>query len=98
MSPAELRLDEVTAADFAPHIGTEFRAEATVLTLSKAEELGAAGIGSRAPFILIFKAPAEAALGQGTYALDHEALGRLEIFLVPIGVTPDSRTYQAIFN
>jgi hypothetical protein len=50
-------------------------------------------------FSLFFRGPAERALPQGTYSLQHEALGSLGIFLVPIlGSTRDSILYQACFS
>ena len=37
-------------------------------------------------------------LPQGTYKVEHEKLGTLEIFLVPIGPDKEGLCYEAIFN
>jgi hypothetical protein len=46
----------------------------------------------------VFRAPLAAVAVQRIYPLDHETLGSLELFLVPIG--PDERglLYEAIFT
>jgi hypothetical protein len=52
----------------------------------------------RKPFSLVFRCPKDCQLGQRTYEVEHPKMGRLEIFLVPIG--PDGRgmCYEAVFN
>lgn len=45
-------------------------------------------------FSLLFEGPADAPIGQGLVPLEHDDLGRLELFLVPVG--PGS--YEAAFN
>ena len=53
----------------------------------------------RQAFSLLFRGPAEPLLPQAVYPLENTALGRLEIFLVPLG--PDGEggaRYEAIFN
>lgn len=55
-------------------------------------------VHSRHPFALLFVCPDQRVLQQGTYAIDHERLGMLEIFLVPVGADADGVQYEAIFN
>ena len=52
----------------------------------------------RNPFSLRFAGPAEPFLPQRTYTLQHETLGTLEIFLVPIGRTANGFIYEAVFT
>lgn len=52
----------------------------------------------RAPFRLIFHGPAQPVHPQATVPLDHPQLGRLEIFLVPIGPHAGGMQYEAIFT
>ena len=40
---------------------------------------------ARAPFALEFKGPAQPVLPQRIYPLEHAAIGRHELFIVPIG-------------
>jgi len=53
----------------------------------------------RQAFALLFRGPAEPILPQAIYPLENATLGRMEIFLVPLG--PDGEggaRYEAIFS
>jgi hypothetical protein len=54
----------------------------------------------RKPFSLLFAGPHDSILPQGTYRFFHEALGHLDLFIVPLGPGRDRRsmTYQAVFG
>jgi hypothetical protein len=100
---AEFRLE-----DFLPHVGTDFRlatpAGATITArLSTAVPLAdhrrETPVGSRAPFSLVFLAPPEPILPQGTWTVLHPEMPEVAYFFVPLG--PDEEglmRYQAIFN
>jgi hypothetical protein len=50
-------------------------------------------------FSVLFHGPPDRALVQGTYALQHDVLGSLDIFIVPvIGSGPERMVYEACFN
>lgn len=49
-------------------------------------------------FSLIFRGPGEHCLPQKMHTLDHEKLGRLALFLVPIGMDAKGLCYEAVFN
>jgi hypothetical protein len=49
-------------------------------------------------FSLVFRGPHEPALGQRIFKLEHNALGSIELFLVPIGAPEKGRLYEAYFN
>ena len=49
-------------------------------------------------FSIVFRAPAEPFLGQGMRTLDHEHIGRLELFLVPISQDEKGICYEVVFN
>lgn len=59
----------------------------------------------RAPFAVLFHDPLEPVLPQGIYRLEHEQLGVLELFIVPIGPDepsepgrqPTAMRYEAVF-
>ena len=53
---------------------------------------------TRHPFALTFVCPDQRVLQQGCYAIDHERLGLLEIFMVPIAADEDGVQYEAVFN
>lgn len=64
------------------------------LSRADAEEAGP----RREPFSLLFLGPVAPILPQSIYPLENETLGRLEIFLVPVGAGPEGVEYEAIFN
>ncbi len=49
-------------------------------------------------FSLIFRAAREPVLPQRTYHVEHETLGSMDLFLVPIGPDDSGMRYQAVFN
>ena len=100
-----VQLETVSAADFAPHVGSAFDlrlpdAEAVTLTLREVTPLGpaAASYPGRRPFSLLFAGPQDVRLPQSIYPLRHTALGALDLFLVPIRETADGRHYEAVFT
>ena len=98
-------LDRLTVADFAPHVGKTFEIE-TGETRVAAELAWARNVGEEPPsesgrrraFSIALRTAPDVRLSQRIHAVQHPALGRLEIFLVP--VQPDARgnLYEAIFN
>ncbi|MGE5233693.1 MAG: DUF6916 family protein [Acidobacteriota bacterium] len=100
MSPP---LDKLTGADFAPLAGSSFRVESAGvegidLVLGEVGPAGEGLPGARQPFSLVFAGPLQPVLRQAIHVLVHPALGRLEIFLVPIGPADGRMRYQAIFS
>jgi hypothetical protein len=98
-------LETLTLESFRPHVGDAFGLSAPggvalTLTLDEVGSLASAGTRAeggrrrREPFRLQFRGPSLPVLPQRIYALDHQTLGRLEIFLVPIGPSQ----YEAIFT
>lgn len=51
----------------------------------------------RAPFSLVFRGGPEEPLPQQIYPLQHAELGRVDIFLVPIGPGKEGMGYEAVF-
>jgi hypothetical protein len=86
-------------ADFRSAVGTSFTLEGGhALRLVEAQATGGRAAGMpRDPFRLAFLGPADPILPQRIYRLEHEALGRLDIFLVPIANDAGGTTYEAIF-
>jgi len=52
----------------------------------------------RQSFTLTFLGPPQFVLPQRIYQVEHETLGKLEIFLVPIGRTQQGVSYEAVFS
>jgi hypothetical protein len=92
---------------FLKQVNTFFRlragAESMDVVLAEANLLPASNPGAldagNEKFSLLFSGPAATTIDQGIYALEHARLGRLSLFLVPVGsVRAASRHYEAIFN
>ncbi len=96
-----VRLETVRVEDFASQQGTVFhlRWEAVdiPLMLAEATRSGRSDANGR-PFSLRFSGPPLPALPQQIYRLSHEALGVMEIFLVPVSGDADQRCYEAVFG
>ncbi len=102
-------LEDVTLATFEPHLGSSFTVEIeddtrVELRLIEASALGAppdraAGAPTaRDPFSVVFRGPRRPVLAQRIHPLQHPSLGRLDIFIVPIGPDREGMCYQAIFT
>jgi hypothetical protein len=94
-----------TEEDFKQHEGTKFR----VLVESPAPvELELTRVKSYNPqaseqmnmerFSLFFQGPDDVMLQQGTYPLEHPAMGELNLFVVPIGRDERGFQYEVVFN
>jgi len=97
-------LESLAVGDFSGRIGEGFRVPlvdgSIVLTLAEVTDLARKDHAGprRAPFSLVFRGPLSPVLPQRIWPLEHAALGRLEIFLVPIGPDPEGMRYEAVFN
>ncbi len=101
MTPRRPEID-----DFAPRLGQTFRlqlggGQALSLELVEVKDRGRSSVGGpeRSCYALLFRSPGEDRfVPQRTYTVEHDALGAVEMFLVPRG--PDGRgmTYEAIYN
>jgi Domain of unknown function (DUF6916) len=49
-------------------------------------------------FSLIFRGPLDYFLGQGTYQIEHDKMGEIGLFLVPVSQEQDGFRYEAVFN
>jgi Domain of unknown function (DUF6916) len=100
-------LEDLTADTFAPAVGHTFRLDAgeaggldLELVESRLHDPDAPerdDSGKRAPFSLLFKGPAQPILEQRIYSLEHESIGALEIFIVPVAHDEAGTSYEAVF-
>lgn len=94
---------DVTLETFAPLVGDAFTVRAAdgavQATLSAARSPEGHGYPDtvRAPFSLTFHGPVEPRLQQGMHALEHPAVGPIELFLVPVGLSADAAVYEVVF-
>jgi hypothetical protein len=104
--PGDVMLDRTFVfEDFADKVGHVFALSeqdvpAIPLTLTEAEPLRSSHTkqGIRPPFSLVFLAREPHILPQRLYRMEHDELGELTIFLVPIGRDAEGVSYQATFN
>jgi hypothetical protein len=100
-------LDKLTVDDFRGAIGETFTIDAgeagTIeleLTDARTQDPSAQAVGEdggRSPFSLRFRGPSEPVLAQQICPLENATLGRLDIFIVPIGQTAAGADYEAVF-
>ena len=86
---------------FSAHVGTKFlmhygREQTAELELISATDVGSSARQSQ--FSLVFVGPQECPVAQAIYRVEHDELGALDLFLVPIGKDKRGVSYEAIFN
>ena len=114
--PDDRSLQTLAAGDFSANLGTRFRVtggppggspvsfEAELVEVT--EHADRARGAFRGPFSVLFHGPLQPVGPQGIYRLEHEQLGTLELFLVPIGPdepsapvqAPTAMRYEAVFG
>ena len=101
----ERMLENLTPDDFRPYVNTRFHitvaeADGTLaVELIEVSDLGQGGSGPRSqPFSLVFRGPRGLFLSQQIYTVNHDEMGPLDIFLVPIRPDEKGMQLQAIFN
>ena len=100
-NPAPLSL---TKATFAPYVNTVFRiypdkSKAVKTTLVSVGDIGPVpdkNVSGRECFVLRFRG--NEPLPQNTYRIEHDQLGRFDLFLVPTGKNKKGRYYHAVIN
>lgn len=101
-----MNLEALTIDSLPAHLGTRFTlplgdgAPSVALVLESVEAWGPAPASPRhrQPFAVTFLGPVEPLLPQATYRLGHDVLGTHDIFIVPIGQTPEGTCYEAVFS
>lgn len=96
-------LSTLDASAFGPHVGSAFAVAdlsgGLSLTLRSVDVLRAGATpASRHAFSLEFTGLRTPMLTQGVFTLDHEAMGRLELFLVPLQPDEAGARYEAVFT
>jgi hypothetical protein len=86
---------------FSGHVNTKFLMHYGDSRTAEIELISVTDVGSSArqsQFSLQFAGPGDGPAAQGIFRLDHETLGALDFFLVPIARDKDGLRYEAVFN
>ena len=94
----------LTFESFSPHLNSTFAlgvGEATLeLTLTEATRQPIRPFPGmmREPFSLIFRSGRQVVLPQRIYPFQHDSMGKIDLFIVPVGRDQRGVVYQAVFN
>ncbi len=90
----------LTSKNFSDHVHTtfylSFPPERAPLELVEVTERNDAPAFEQ--FSLVFRGAMTPVFPQRTYRVEHETLGSIDLFLVPIGPDAAGMRYQAVFN
>ena len=84
---------------FSACVGDRFRVDGDGYEL-EAELVEAEPLGDTRdrPFALLFRVEEGPALPQKIYSIEHDRLGRFDLFLVPVGPDEVGMRYEAVFS
>ncbi len=90
----------LTHEAFAENLNTKFHVSAddTMVELEMAEVSELKQFGTQEQFAVVFRGPRDRFLGQGIRSLEHDKLGKCDLFLVPIREDAEGYCYEAVFN
>lgn len=99
--------DNLQITDFTPCLEQNFsipvnEQDALAAQLIEVKELSFTSdprpAGQKMPFSLVFQIENNDILPQQIYTMENETLGKVELFLVPIGQDEKGTRYEALFN
>jgi hypothetical protein len=97
--------ERLTQEAFTQHLHTKFRVRlteerATLLELEEVKPFPALSHARKdmERFSLYFNGPGEVPLPQSIYRLEHEQMGEVDIFLVPVALDEHGYHYEAVFS
>lgn len=90
----------ISYEEFAEQVNTKFRLSETEekFEIELVEATAPVVTAHQEIYSLFFKSPKEYFLPQRTYELEHERLGDVTLFLVPVEETEDGFRYESVFN
>ena len=93
--------DFYTIESFSPLVGTQFLMHYGDSRTGPLELMSVTDVGSsrrQMQFSLVFLGPVDAPVAQAIYRLEHDSLGAIDMFLVPIARDQNGVQYEAIFS
>jgi hypothetical protein len=93
-----LEIQNAVAATFAGHLNSTFRVRHEPTTELELVEVTDGSAGDHINFSLQFRGPLQPVLLQQIYQVEHDGLGRFDLFIVPIRRDAHGLYYEAVFN
>jgi len=99
-----LNVADVTREAFEPYLEAAFQVSADAETSFEARLIEVSPMGEtvgpegRRAFSVVLRGPENDSPEQGIYLVEHEELGSIELFLVPIGPDDEGMRYEAVFT
>ncbi len=95
-------LEKLTESTFFEHVGSTFgvrvdSGDAVKIELIECKALGRGETAERQPFSLLFRGAKGLDMPQQIYTMEHERLGSMEIFIVPVGPVEGGMGFEAVF-
>ena len=91
-------IEKLRSGDFSEYLHTDFRVQlegSDLLVLELVQVVDHKSPPGVEQFSLFFRGPSQ--LGQGMRTLEHDKLGSLDLFLVPVGADEKGVRYEAAF-
>lgn len=91
----------MTKEAFAENLNTKFRISlgpSKTAELELIEVLGTLATPRQEQFSIFFRGPLDYLLPQSIYHMEHDRMGELDLFIVPVGRQQDGFRYEAVFN
>jgi hypothetical protein len=98
---SEIKVELPTKEQFSEQLNSTFRAnldDGQVIDLQFFKLESTISNPVQEAFSLMFRAPVDAPPFQNMFRLEHEKLGAMELFLVPVKKKDDGLYYEAVFN
>jgi len=92
---------QLTIETFQQNLRTKFRVSrqaADPVTLDLVNVQAGQSTSSQQQFSVLLSGPAADGLGQGTFRMEHEQMGVVDLFIVPVERHGEQIRYQAVFN
>jgi hypothetical protein len=94
-----LETQSAVASTFAEHLNSTFRLHHESATAElELVEVSDGSTHGHVNFSLLFRGPRQPLLAQQIYPVEHDRLGRFDLFIVPVKRDAQGLYYEAVFN
>jgi hypothetical protein len=95
-------MEVIKLENFSPHLNSKFllkrEAAGDAVEMELVEAIDIGSTPRQEQFSIVFRGPLSPKLEQAIYRLEHQEMGVLDIFIVPIKRGEDGIYYEAVFN